>query len=1190
MPTGRKVDPQPVASRPPAESLPASASRDSIDVQITSREETCKAARFSAEKDRVQKESQLQGAEPHRSTAPVKRGHFEKKRRFKALYLFAGAERKSDLEDCLKQLQAEYDIEVECNSIDLVRGKDHDILEDQVWPKLRKDIQESKYNAVIITPPCNTFSRARHSSVPGPRPVRSRKYPYGFPWLFGSSKRKVQEANRFVEIMVEGFREAAKVQAAYLGEHPEDLGVAASGELPASIWSLQEIIGLPDVCTGALFQCPFGAPTSKPTRLISNFQLKQPGQMRDKQQGRQHKGAAGQSKFYRGWPKLGMNGHYLGPLPRRCGHFHRTKLIGTIQGRFRTEKSAAYPPDMCMWLARNLLDDFRLRHAAVPSEGRTIDSGIDAEDQGTAEADKVSEDPKAGGDLTPAKSNQAETKETVQQKPWHIWKREENDPRSRKEEESSKTVLQDDIGDPKGKFKEDIPTSHPGGVGRPLTTRWAGSPREFHDGAGLASPGRWHPEARKECEWGAWLHLKKDLSKLLKEKMPDYEKLVYQLATKKVDKNPFGAEMIAEGRKLWLDAVGKESKISRTKLEEITPGQPFLLYAIGESLRLIGDPDFSIFHVDKDCFVSGVPVGYKEEIPRCPALYEEKVRWRKYEDMEETEAKDNYKSATTEILEKAFEEEKKAGRMRVMNYGEAQKLFKILKVAAQGAIEKADDTFRIIHDGTHDVAINPHIKIQDQLRCPSAGEGRTVMERSSEERPGVHFGLQADVSKAHRLFLHREKDRGLLACRTDKRPLTNASRIWINDVGTFGIASAAYWWSRLSSGICRLLMAMMEKSWFWQLLFADDIRFQSHGQEKFLEIILALFFWVLAGTPVAWHKCVGGLEVEWLGYWLDYSRFHIGLSESRAQWLIKWATRIVQEKIVLVANMAQGLGRLGFAAGALEWVKPFLGPAYAWTSAAPLGAVLPVPPAIWLTLGWIVDLLSTGQRTVSCKGRPRSRGELFRTDTKGEADYVVLGGFLSEGVTNLKDTPWFSLRIDKSQAPWLFEKGHGSRTIGASEMMSTMVAIHLFCKEEDSLEVQRATTFCSGISGVTDNIGNSYIVKKLMSTKIPMCAILMQMTEVLARKGLWLDLRWTPREDNIYADQLTNEDFSSFSMDKRLDICWEDVPKNTLEKLVAALKGFVEDVESRRAARKAENSRTGSAPWRKKRRAKETWG
>ena len=35
----------------------------------------------------------------------------------------------------------------------------------------------------------------------------------------------------------------------------------------------------------------------------------------------------------------------------------------------------------------------------------------------------------------------------------------------------------------------------------------------------------------------------------------------------------------------------------------------------------------------------------------------------------------------------------------------------------------------------------------------------------------------------------------------------------------------------------------------------------------------------------------------------------------------------------MARDMSQGLGRLGFAAIALDWERPFLGPLYAWSSA-----------------------------------------------------------------------------------------------------------------------------------------------------------------------------------------------------------------------------------------------------------------
>lgn len=1121
------------------------------------------------------------------------------KRVFRVLYVFAGAARKSDLEDCLKELQQEFNLTIECESIDLARGDSHDVLGKDLWPTKLQQIKQGYYQAVVITPPCNTHSRARHSLTPGPPPVRSRLYPYGYPWLFGVMKKKVEQANRFIEIMIEGFKEAAKAKAAYLGEHPEDLGVAASGELPATIWALPEVIALPNVTTGALFQCPFGASTSKPTRLVSNFKLREPNKLHG-----QHKSSTAKV-FYAGWPKLDSRGCYKGPLPRKCEHKFHPKLQGQKDnGEFRTSGAAAYPPDMCAWLARNLVENFLAKFPKVPSEGEVVNVDTDFQEQEEAGKQRPLTKPFLPPppartasllprlrEMDPTQTAQPRMKDPAEGKEageWNVWHRNWNDPANPSEAPLDPVTLQDDIGDPKGFFNERATTSHPGGRGPALITRWAGKQRDFHDGSGLASPGRWHPECRKSCEWRGWITLKETFSKLLVTYLPEYEKLVYQLALGRIKDNPFPEKLIEEARQAWAKEISKESELTMDKLLEVSPSQPFLLQALGETLRLVGDPDFEIFHRTKDSFATGVPVGYKMSLPRNPALYEEKVRWKKYDEMEEAESKDNYSTATTEILETQFEEERKAGRMEVTTYEQALKKYKHLKISAQGAIEKSDSTFRIIHDGSHDVAINPFIKIPDQMRCPNAGEGRTVMEYSSEERPGVHFGLHMDVSKAHRLFLHREQDRGLLCCRTDKKPLSPNSRIWLNKVGTFGITSASYWWSRLASGIGRLIIGMMENNWFWQLIFADDVRYQCHGPDKYLLLILSLFLWVIFGTPISWHKCAGGLEADWLGYHLDYGRFRLGISEARAQWLIRWAKRIVTEKLVLVANLSQGLGRLGFAAGALEWVKPFLGPAYAWTAAAPLGAVLPVPAAIWLTLNWIVELLENGQRTVPAKGRPRSQGELFRTDTKGEADYVVLGGYMSKGVTDLKQTPWFSLRITEQEAPWLFEKGHGSRTIGASELLATMVAVHLFCKDEETGGLQHGSMTCSGISGVTDNIGNSYVIKKLMTTKIPLCAVLMQLTSILAAKGLWLDLRWTPREDNIYADALTNEDFTHFSADRRVEIEWKDVPTEVLNKLAAALDGFVQDVETRRAQKQKANRSAGTS--RKKKRIKEVWG
>ena len=45
------------------------------------------------------------------------------------------------------------------------------------------DIRGGAYDLVIVAPPCNTFSRAHFRSGPGPKPLRDREHPEGFPNL-----------------------------------------------------------------------------------------------------------------------------------------------------------------------------------------------------------------------------------------------------------------------------------------------------------------------------------------------------------------------------------------------------------------------------------------------------------------------------------------------------------------------------------------------------------------------------------------------------------------------------------------------------------------------------------------------------------------------------------------------------------------------------------------------------------------------------------------------------------------------------------------------------------------------------------------------------------------------------------------------------------------------------------------------
>ena len=62
---------------------------------------------------------------------------------------------------------------------------------------------------------------------------------------------------------------------------------------------------------------------------------------------------------------------YVGPLPRSCGHSHKTKLIGMNKhGEFNSKPSATYPPAMNGILAQVIMGE--VAQALAPSVGEAL--------------------------------------------------------------------------------------------------------------------------------------------------------------------------------------------------------------------------------------------------------------------------------------------------------------------------------------------------------------------------------------------------------------------------------------------------------------------------------------------------------------------------------------------------------------------------------------------------------------------------------------------------------------------------------------------------------------------------------------------------------------------------------------------------------------------------------------------------
>ena len=74
------------------------------------------------------------------------------------------------------------------------------------------------------------------------------------------------------------------------------------------------------------------------------------------------------------------------------------------------------------------------------------------------------------------------------------------------------------------------------------------------------------------------------------------------------------------------------------------------------------------------------------------------------------------------------------------------------------------------------------------------------------------------------------------------------------------------------------------------------------------------------------------------------------------------------------------------------------------------------------------------------------------------------------------------------------------------------------------------------VPSITDNRGNGAVLNKLMSTKFPSSAVLMELASFMKHRGMRAIVEWAPRECNREADMLANGDSSLFDPERRIPV------------------------------------------------------
>ena len=250
----------------------------------------------------------------------------------RVLYLFCGKQRKHSLDSWLAELASSRGIPLKVDAIDIIRKPFTDLSNPKQQEFFLSRVRSGSYFAVILSPPCSTFSRAPWHNNRGPRPLRSFDHPDGLPGLRWGQRRKAQLGNNLADFSMRVAEATLHLEHSYLLlEQPEDLGAVAAGARPSSMWqreSFKAVAMHPRALHLVFHQADFGTPYPKPTRLL--LATKQPPL----------------DFMHSGLPVFDNDGFYKGPLPRHATAGRMAKRDGAP---FATTGTEQWPSAFAFW-------------------------------------------------------------------------------------------------------------------------------------------------------------------------------------------------------------------------------------------------------------------------------------------------------------------------------------------------------------------------------------------------------------------------------------------------------------------------------------------------------------------------------------------------------------------------------------------------------------------------------------------------------------------------------------------------------------------------------------------------------------------------------------------------------------------------------------------------------------------------
>lgn len=186
------------------------------------------------------------------------------------------------------------------------------------------------------------------------------------------------------------------------------------------------------------------------------------------------------------------------------------------------------------------------------------------------------------------------------------------------------------------------------------------------------------------------------------------------------------------------------------------------------------------------------------------------------------------------------------------------------------------------------------------------------------------------------------------------------------------------------------------------------------------------------------------------------------------------------------------LGRLSFLAGALRHVRPFLAPLFSWSATLAGGTYAKFPDAVVILLEYVREEVAR-RPTRALEPLRAAPADIFRVDAKAAGEEIVIGGWESWRTERPSEARWFSFRLNRRNAAWAYLKGDPFRSIATLELIGVLAAVMVFAPGAEWAEGEAKIT----LTALTDNLGNTHVLKRFGSSKFPLSIVAMELATQL---------------------------------------------------------------------------------------------